>query len=277
MGKEETKIRALLKAYSQRPIAYQKIYAQITKSITAGLLLSQIAYWWYDVNKEKEFYKTNAEFREELGMGPREFKTAKAKLKELNLIKTTRKGVPCRTFYKLEEKVLLEKISSWFKPSQLDGSKGANRQSQNEPTTTDNTKEITTEIGNEISPGKLSEADAQARAYDLLTEPHIGVAQKVAHSIVYEQHVPLESIEETIKNGLAREKYEEGFVLQPGYIVAALNGARREGKVVGPTRKSRLFKEHLDQLNKAKNRTPLTQKEFAEKKKNQITALQATS
>jgi len=141
--------------------------------------------------------------------------------------------------------------------------------------TTDNT---TTKKKDKDFPSKrLSKADAQDQAYRLLTQPRLGVKPKVAHSIVYEQHVPLESIEETIKNGLAREKYEEGFVLQPGYIVAALNGARREGKVIGPTKKSRLFKEHLDQLNKAKNRTPLTQKEFAEKKKNQITALQATS
>lgn len=142
---------------------------------------------------------------------------------------------------------------------------------------TDNNRENKEDNNKDFSLGKLSKADAQARAYDLLTEPHIGVDPKVAHSIVYEQHIPPRSIEEAIKNGLSKEKYEKGFVLQPGYIVAALNGARKEGKVVGPTKKSRLFKKSIDQQEKAKNQPRLTPKKFAEKKKNQIAALQATS
>ena len=90
MSKE--KIDILLKSFSQRPIAYQKIYAQITNSITAGLLLSQIVYWWYAVG-EREFYKTDEKFRDELAMGPSEFKRAKSLLKKIKLISTTRKVV----------------------------------------------------------------------------------------------------------------------------------------------------------------------------------------
>jgi len=140
---------------------------------------------------------------------------------------------------------------------------------------TDNKGENKEDNNNDFSLRKLSKAEAQDRAHYLLIR--FGVKPKVAHSIVYEQHIPPRSIEETIQNGLTKEKYEKGFVMQAGYIVATLNGARKEGKVVGPTKKSRVFKKHLDQQSKAKNRPPLTQKEFAEKKEKQIASLQATS
>ena len=117
MSKE--KISILLKSFSQRPVAYQKIYAQITGSVTAGLLLSQILYWWYAV-EEREFYKTDKEFREELAMGPREFKTAKSRLKMLKLVSTTVKGIPAQTYYRLQETQLLAQICSWVETHQLD-------------------------------------------------------------------------------------------------------------------------------------------------------------
>jgi len=136
---------------------------------------------------------------------------------------------------------------------------------------TDNDRENKEDNNKDFSPGKLSKADDQDRVHHLLIQ--WGVKPKVAHSIVYEQHTPPQSIEETIKNGIAREKYGKGFVLKPGYIVAALNGARKEGKIVGPTKKSRLFKKRMDQQKEDENRPPLTEKEFAKKKKKQITSL----
>lgn len=165
MSSQNNIVNKLLKSFSQRPIAYQKIYTQITGSITAGLLLSQIFYWWYAVG-EREFYKTDREFADELGMGPKELKTAKGKLKKLKLISTTRKGVPCKTFYRLEKSALLSKIYSWSDSAQLDGPKGTNWMGQKGPTnseiTSDNTTE-TTKDNKEISQGDLSKADAEAR------------------------------------------------------------------------------------------------------------------
>ena len=78
-----------------------------------------------------------------------------------------------------------------------------------------------------------------------------GIHAKTAQAIVYEQYTPVESIEEVIKNGLAKQKYEPGFVLQPGYIVEALNRARGEGKVVGPTKNSHKLKGEIKKLARA--------------------------
>ncbi len=136
MSENEHKIKKLLKAFSQRPIAYQKIYAQLTGSVTAGLLLSQITYWWYGPAEEREFYKTDNELIDELALGMRELRNAKAKLKKLKIIGTVRKGVPCKTFYKLNESELLAQISSLAEKAKLVKLKEPNLNGLKGPTTT---------------------------------------------------------------------------------------------------------------------------------------------
>lgn len=105
-----------------------------------------------------------------------------------------------------------------------------------------------------------------------------GVDLEVARSIVYDQHTPLTSIEETIKNGLAKEEKAQRtggkFVLEAGYIVKALNTARSEGKLVGPTKSS---KQLIAKLVASKTtHTPLEQKEFDKRKRRGIAALNAS-
>ena len=69
----------------------------------------------------------------------------------------------------------------------------------------------------------LSKTEDQERGYSLLLR--YGIHAKTAKAIIYEQHTPAESIEEVIKNGLAKQLKEPGWILQPGYIVEALNRA----------------------------------------------------
>jgi hypothetical protein len=130
---------------------------------------------------------------------------------------------------------------------------------------------------NKITPyvQKLSGATVQDQAYHLLLR--YGVDHKVAQSIVYEQQTPPESIQEAVTNGLAKHKYESGFVITPGYIVAALNGARKEGKVVSPTKKSKVLKAHIDRLFKNKTRKPMSKGEFTQRKETQKKLLAAAS
>ena len=100
-----------------------------------------------------------------------------------------------------------------------------------------------------------------------------GVDEKVARSLVYKQKTPLSSIEEVVKNGLAKEDEAKrtggDFRLEPGYIVQALNQARSEGKVVNPTNLSKIFSEKL----KRPKFKPLNPEEFEERKSRQIAAL----
>jgi hypothetical protein len=39
-------LKLLLNALSDRTVAYNAVYARITNSVTAGILLAQILYWW---------------------------------------------------------------------------------------------------------------------------------------------------------------------------------------------------------------------------------------
>ena len=83
-------------------IAYYPIYTKITGSVTCGILLSQIMYW-YKKMEGKEFYKTNADLESETGLTSKEIKTAKNKLRELGLISIVKKGLPPKSHYIINE------------------------------------------------------------------------------------------------------------------------------------------------------------------------------
>lgn len=114
----ENEVKTLLQAFSEKPVAYMRIYAKITGSVTAGVLLSQIVYWHYAM-KEQEFWKTDEDFCSELSMGLYEFKAAKKKIENLCLIKTVRKGIPAKTYYTVNTETLLTLITSCGKNPQL--------------------------------------------------------------------------------------------------------------------------------------------------------------
>jgi len=144
----------ILKAFSKQPIAYQPIYAEITKSVTAGILLSQILYWW-GKKEEKEFYKTDQEFADELKLSFKELRAAKKKLREVGFVSTEVKGVPARTFYKVRVESVLDAISnktpgqsSLPKRAKLVCLKGPIQFGQKGQTITETTTEITTEKNN---------------------------------------------------------------------------------------------------------------------------------
>jgi hypothetical protein len=145
---------------------------------------------------------------------------------------------------------------------------GKNAYHNNKDNTTLNIKD------NKNTPQKadLSPKDQQHYACTLLMR--YGVDLEVARSIVYDHHTPLSSIEETIKNGLAKEEKSEGkFVLEAGYIVKALNTARSEGKLVGPTKSS---KQLIAKIAASKTKhIPLQPKEFEKRKRRNMTALSA--
>lgn len=90
--------KELLQQLNQRPIAYYPVYREITGSTTAGILLSQLMYWFA---KKDKIFKTDEEIRAEIYLTVDEFKSAKKKIKELNFITVTREGVPAKTYYEI--------------------------------------------------------------------------------------------------------------------------------------------------------------------------------
>lgn len=104
-------MKELLKELHHRPIAYYPIYRKITGSTTAGILLSQLMYWWAKMDGEK-FYKTDAEIIEETALTEDELKLAKSKIKQFDFIKITREGMPAVTNYEIDADKLAEYVSN---------------------------------------------------------------------------------------------------------------------------------------------------------------------
>lgn len=92
-------IKAILKSLNSRPVAFFPAYVDLTGSITAGLLLSQLMYWASAMDWE-EFYKTNQEIRKETGLSENELRLAKKIV--ASYVKIEKRGVPPKTWYKIE-------------------------------------------------------------------------------------------------------------------------------------------------------------------------------
>jgi len=90
----------ILRILNQKPIAYYPLYAQMTNSTLAGIVLSQLMYWF---SKKDKFYKTNEDIITETGLTPDELKSAKNKIKQhIDFITIAIEGLPAKTYYQID-------------------------------------------------------------------------------------------------------------------------------------------------------------------------------
>jgi hypothetical protein len=138
-------MKEILIKLNQRPIAVYPIYIKLTGSVTSGLLLSQIMYWYSAVNG-RAFYKSDAEIMEETMLTANELRSAKLRLKSLSFMNMYLKGVPARTHYEIDADLLFSEInkSSLVKSTKLDKLNPLNSYSEINETITENTTENTT-------------------------------------------------------------------------------------------------------------------------------------
>ena len=136
-------IKTILLELNQRPIAYYPVYVTITGSLTAGVLLSQVMYW-YSVAKD-EFYKTDAEIMDETKLTAGELRTAKARLKQLNFVHIRVAGIPAKTYYDINLENLIGAIheTSLVESAKLEKRNQRNKQSEIQQTNTENTSKTT--------------------------------------------------------------------------------------------------------------------------------------
>lgn len=161
-------------------IAYYPIYTKITGSVTCGILLSQIMYW-YKKMEEKEFYKTNADLESETGLTSKEIKTAKNKLRELGLISIVRKGLLAKSYYTVNETKLQDIVikfqgisdeiqtqkhpTSWAKKDYLDGPKGTIKMGRKGPYTTETTTYINLSISSHSDSDESNDKNKRVRLH----------------------------------------------------------------------------------------------------------------
>jgi len=137
-------VENLLRKVLVNPVAYHRIYAEITEGVTSGLLLSQLFYW--DKVMHGSFWKTDRSFCEELSMGFGEFRGAKSKLKKLGYISTKRVKTPARTQYTLNKTLIFEEISRLAKNSNLACENPIHKTAKKAQSITETNPKITSEI-----------------------------------------------------------------------------------------------------------------------------------
>jgi len=144
-------MKDLLIQLNQRPIAIYPIYIRITGSVNAGLLLSQLMYWYGAVNG-RIFYKSDSEIMEETCLSESELRTAKNKLKSMSFIDIKAKGVPARTHYSINPQELISEIRNFSsaKSTKLKTRNQQNYNSEFNETITENTTENTTKNKSEM-------------------------------------------------------------------------------------------------------------------------------
>jgi hypothetical protein len=171
-------MKEILIKLNQRPIAVYPIYIKLTGSVTSGLLLSQIMYWYSAVNG-RAFYKSDAEIMEETMLTANELRSAKLRLKSLSFMNMYLKGVPARTHYEIDADLLFSEInkSSLVKSTKLDKLNPLNSYSEINETITESTTENTTknttkkgcEFKNPLPETKIKNSFARQSIHDSIS------------------------------------------------------------------------------------------------------------
>ena len=102
----------ILKNLHQRPIAYYPVYRKLTGSTTAGILLSQLMYWF---SKKDKIFKTDKEIMEETLLTKKELENAKKLIKNLDFITVSREGIPAKTYYEIDWEICEKTLNSFSK------------------------------------------------------------------------------------------------------------------------------------------------------------------
>jgi hypothetical protein len=160
-----------LKLLNQRPIAYFPLYKDLTTSTTAGVLLSQLMYWF---GKKDKFYKTDNDILEETHLTASELKAAKKKIKNLPFISITREGVPAKTYYEIKWDMYEISLSQFAK---LERANKTNSSGEIRQTIT----KITTKIEREENFYKQNEAGIKVYIDEVLKQEKENIRNQTAY------------------------------------------------------------------------------------------------
>ena len=90
-----------------RPIAFHRVFVVIAGGVLPALMLSQALYWSkHTADPHGWFWKTQAEWEEETGMGRREQETARARLRQTRFWQEDLRGIPAKVHFRLEMDLL---------------------------------------------------------------------------------------------------------------------------------------------------------------------------
>lgn len=108
----------MVEDFFDRPIAFHRIFVSLTGSVNAALMLSQAVYWSKRTrNPDGWFYKSGKEWEEETGLGRWEQEGARKTLRGTGIWEENLRGVPATVWYRLDFKLMQEKLLAFDNPS----------------------------------------------------------------------------------------------------------------------------------------------------------------
>ena len=145
----------MISQFLDRPIAYHRSFVTLGAGITGAVMLSQAVYWSSRTDdKAGWFYKTQHEWEDETGLTRYEQEGARKKLKAIGILEEIKRGVPCKTYYRVNFSVLDKSLIKFaenqqtrlLKTNEQAGGKPTNKPAENQQSITETTTETTTEI-----------------------------------------------------------------------------------------------------------------------------------
>ncbi len=108
------RVRDVIKATLSRPVAFHAILAKICGSATAGLMLSQAIYWSERTTEpEGWFFKSQAEWEDEICLTRYEQETARKILRQKGFLEDVRRGNPARLFYRVNQDAVARAVAEY--------------------------------------------------------------------------------------------------------------------------------------------------------------------
>ncbi|MHB8253534.1 MAG: hypothetical protein ACYDEV_07505 [Acidiferrobacter sp.] len=103
-----------------RPIAFHRALVPVVGGVLPALMLSQAIYWTKRTSDpDGWFWKTQAEWEKETGMGRREQETARARLRETLFWKEKLRDIPARMFFFIDMDLLMADLMGGCKQSSM--------------------------------------------------------------------------------------------------------------------------------------------------------------
>jgi hypothetical protein len=100
MTSTNTSIKNILLSLNDKPTVIYSAYLRITKDYATAAALAQVLYWHKKMGRK--FYKTDADFGNELSLTPKQFVRVKENLKSYDFLIITREQIPAKTFYHVD-------------------------------------------------------------------------------------------------------------------------------------------------------------------------------
>ena len=155
---------------STRPIAFNPDLAKALGSAKAGLLLSQLLFWWDKGNDKNWIYKTIEQMEDETALSRAEQDTAIKICKKFNLLKVVRKGIPAKRHFWLDIPKIVDLLEATLSENdnqvcRHDANLSAEAAQSNSETTAENTNRDSLSTRG-VKASKKIETDTKNRKYE---------------------------------------------------------------------------------------------------------------